>query len=629
MTVAAVYVRRTCAGGALVGLRFADLRSSAEWHAPGSARAAEEPIETIKAAARWLAERVKESPGQPELTIVMDGEGTGCQWITAPSGNEAVVRAAVRDAQGHAGDDEPHVSLAWMGEGTPGVDLSVQGLTDVAVLEKTAGSRRLALVAVNDLPVRVLMDELDRLGVQVRRSCSLWHGMVMAWGTAAEPDGGPRDARVVASSEAVEAGAVVLIEPEGRLSWAWAQGGALQAGGTMLLRRSEARLPEPGEEEAGRGTLRLRRETEEPGEGRTVSVVEVTRSDVGRLTADWLSFSVQLGVTPARIACLGPGSVTCSGLEFDLPDMMGVAAVGAGIGKHWPGAAVQATLDDDPIGRMLARLVDIENGASGSAASPAAAVDPRLSVTELSSRPAAADRRLHLWGGLALAMVAAAVAVLGWQVGRKTGAVRAAVAEVQTKRTETLQSVSKLAPKALTDPSPEVVLSAKVLEMTKAREDLKDEDPIMAEAARVLRVLSVVPDVQIQTLQLRSMGLMSRIELSVPMEGEQGPTIREHLAVERSGAAREVKWEGRTIRSANQEKRSFNMAGNFEDAPKDAPKTAPAPAPAPPAPAAAAPDNTKPPVPAAENTKSDTPSPAAPPAPAPATPAPPRKEGVP
>ncbi|MFT3683480.1 MAG: hypothetical protein QM783_00915 [Phycisphaerales bacterium] len=468
-------------------------------------------------------------------------------------------------------------NLSWLADAAPGADTTVQGLADVAVLAAPAasGRHRLALVSVADLPARVLLDELDKHDIVVRRVCSVWHALSLAWDPSAKSAPATDDDRVVSASEPV--GAAVVIDPDGRLAWSWSQRGTLIAGGTLLLRKTQTRVGEEPEQIEQPGLRIAGAEPDVPDTRPVVSVIEAARSDIGRLASDWLGWSVQLGVAPARIAVVGPDNVICAGLDFDLPDMMGVAAVGAGLGKHWPGASVHATVDDDAIGRTLQRLTDMENGI-GPASAPAAAVDPRLSLTELSSRPGAADRKLHLWAGLALLIAAAGVGVLGWRLGSTVSDVRAKADAASAAQGELLKSVASIAPAALKDADPGLILTSKRIEMEKARADQKDEEPILAEMQRVLSILtrSDVTDVRIKVLQLNSMGISSRLELSLS-DKDLGPTIKDLLRDTPSTAPRQIKWDGRGVGNANAERRDYALAGTFVDVPKGAkPPTPPA-----------------------------------------------------
>lgn len=564
MTAAALFVQRDCAGGAITGLRLFHLRGTASWQVPHVKKAVDDPLATIAAAAEWTAEQLKTAPGPGHLTVVLDAQGSTCQWLATPSADDAAIRATVRDAITSGSDEEGGVALSWLAEATPGTDTSVQGLSDVSVATETATRQRLALVSVTDLPARVLLDELDKRDIVVGRVCSIWHAMALAWDPAAKNRPAPSadDDRVVAASEPV--GAVVTIDPSGLLTWSWSQQGTLIAGGTLLLRRDQARA-EDDADDADRPGLRLAGAApQEPDAHPGVSVIEVVRSDIGRLSSDWIGWSVQLGLAPARIAVIGPDNITCSGLDFDLPAMSGVAAVGSGLGKHWPGAAVHAAVDADATGRTVQRLMDLENGV-GSSGDQVAAVDPRLSLTELSSRPGAADRKLHRWAGLALVVFALAVGVVGWKVGRTVSDVQSQADALRDNQTKLLQSVANVAPAALKDEAPELLLKSKRIEMEKARADQKDEEPILAEAERVLMVISSVPDVRLKALQINSLGILSKFELSVPLEGDQGPTVKDQLADKHLGSRREVKWDGRHVRTANAERRDWNMAGQFVD----------------------------------------------------------------
>jgi hypothetical protein len=554
-------------GGAILSARWLDLKGERTWRAPGGAKAAENPGAGVVQLADWLRDQVSVSPGKPELLLVLDTDGAACGWLTAPSAEPGEVRAAVRDLL-NQGEDDGASSLSWMEGKSPGADTSVQAIGATATLEKRAkgrgkgaiGRERLGLVALADLPVRLLVDELDKRQVMVRRVLTVWHAMAQV--EAGPRSGAPRDARVVSADEPVSA-TVMLTErsadAKGELLWTWSRAGTLLCAGSLRLRETV--------DAGSRSSLRLAA-GDRAGEA-GASVVEVTIADVGRLVTDWLGWSLESGHAPARIMIVGPRTVTCSGLEFDLPEMLGVSAVGAGLGKAWPGAAVQATMDDDPIGAVLRRLVDVESDESLDARP--LAVDPGASVVDLSTRPGRTSRWLHLWGGLALLAAAVAVGVLGWRTGRATEELRGQIERLKADRASMLTELAK-GPMGIRvradDPDPVLTLQGRLTELNNQRKELKDEDPVLAEVQRFLRASQGLEGVQLVSLQVQT-AQNATAELSVPIEGDQGPAYLERVQALRSGASKEVSWNGRTI-GVTGNRRRFNMSGLFRDVPKSA-----------------------------------------------------------
>lgn len=609
MTVAAIFIQRDAAGTALCSARFSDLRQEHRWRAPSVERVLAEPRETVAALARWTAQHLAQSPGRPDLLIVLDADGAACGWLSADSEEQRVVSAAVREALTNDEEDSAS-SLGWMTGQAPGRDTSVQALVDVARprAQRAKGTDapparpRVGLLAVCDVTVRLLLDELDKLGVPVRRVTTLWHAMAAL--SAGAQRAGDRAATDRALDEApgLTSASVMLLEPQGRLLWAWGSGAGLLCAGHAHLRESLDQppaepfpQPRPG---ARASALRISRgadagdttevEPNDADEGQpppqAAGVVEVTRADVGRLVTDWIGWSIQLGVSPQRISVVGTPTVTCSGLEFDLPEMTGVAAVAAGVGRAWPGAAVSASLSTDPIGDLLRALVDAE-ASDQRLPGAAMAADPRLSVLDLSARPGRGSRKLHLWGGLALVAAACGVGVLGWRVGRSTSDLRSGLESAAENRAALLDQATKAGVKFPPDNADPVgVISSRIVAITGERKELREEDPLLAEAVRFLKAADGIPEVQLRSLSFSSQGLATA-ELMVPAGGDAGPTILERVRASSTGLARQARWEGRAVRVEGA-KRQFNYSAKFEDVPpaqRKAVEPPPAPAPSPPA----------------------------------------------
>src|SRR5262249_47416078 len=135
---------------------------------------------------------------------------------------------------------------------------------------------RLSVLAVPDTLARLVVDALDDRGVELRHASSLWHAMALAWDPAS-----PMMSQSASTNGALDAAApvtrLVRIEPEsGRIIWCGCRAAELLAGGVVMT------------SPAGDGVARL------------------GRAEIGRLAADWLGWSVQLGAAPSRIIGVVP-----------------------------------------------------------------------------------------------------------------------------------------------------------------------------------------------------------------------------------------------------------------------------------------------------------------------------------
>jgi hypothetical protein len=130
----------------------------------------------------------------------------------------------------------------------------------------------------------------------------------------------------------------------------------------------------------------------------------VTGSDVARVGAAWMAWSVQFGAAPVRVTCVAP--------PFDRAGL-DARAVGEAVGRAWPGAAVDLAVDEDPIGATLRRLaVASTNAQEANAGPPLPPDDPRSSLLALTSRPGRAHQRFYVWVSLALVALSLGIGAL-------------------------------------------------------------------------------------------------------------------------------------------------------------------------------------------------------------------------
>jgi hypothetical protein len=128
--------------------------------------------------------------------------------------------------------------------------------------------------------------------------------------------------------------------------------------------------------------------TDEPPVSEPARVV-FGADEVNRLVAEWLSWSMQTGLSPSH--------VTCVMTEHD-PEM--VAEFGQALGRLWPNTTIDAVMMADPIAATLSRAAERLESTPREAA---ASLTPRSSLVGLSTRHGRAHRQMYVWGSLAVA----------------------------------------------------------------------------------------------------------------------------------------------------------------------------------------------------------------------------------
>ncbi|MFN7021462.1 MAG: hypothetical protein ACK4WH_09065, partial [Phycisphaerales bacterium] len=363
----------------------------------------------------------------------------------------------------------------------------------------------------------------------------LWHAMAAAWDPGASEPDLDDTGRVVSNFS--PACAIVLVDPVGRLVWAWAQGGQLVAGGAMRLRSAVRRAPEPdaaAEAEAESGVRRL------AGEPAEQVVLEFTEAETGRLVMDWLSWSAQLGHCPQQVVCIGPAPVQDA--VSGQPDP---ALIGQSLGRSWPGASIGVGIHADPVGATLQRLLATvsEGRPKGAGEREDVAVgpdDPRSALVGLSARPGRADRSMYLWKAVGIASVALVIAALGWQLHESARGSEAAITQANNARKEALESVEEVVrgitlmrPRDATD-----ALAAKSDEFRKQMAAMKPPKPFIEELARVFKAMEGHEGVKVNSI---SIGPVSgTVDLITP-EFETGPAIVSSL-IKLDGVL--IRWQG-------------------------------------------------------------------------------------
>jgi hypothetical protein len=377
VAVRVCYLSRGPLGASLRSLRLVGQASDERW--PEGAGAGD-----IEHGAAWVRARLSSLRSTDSLALLcLDVEGGVCSWITAPNGTPAMVAALARGGALGPVDGE---ATARSGS-TPldfyagdGYSSTIQPLERAGVATE---SHRMPVLAIGDVPARLLMDALDRMNISVEAAATLWHVMAHVWDPGAPRASAPA-VEVADISDTAPITAALIVDPEnGRLLWTWSRAGRLLVAGSMRLRRGQAEstaIVEHGSDEASN------------------SMLLYGADDIARLTVEWLSWGAQVGQAPSRIVCV-------------MTDPSQAGAFGRALGQAWTGASVDVVIRPDPVGETLARAANILENTPG-----AVEEDPQVELVELSSRPGRSHRRLYVWWAAAVMVGAILLAGLGWQL---------------------------------------------------------------------------------------------------------------------------------------------------------------------------------------------------------------------
>ncbi|MDX9911935.1 MAG: hypothetical protein RBS39_08900 [Phycisphaerales bacterium] len=444
MSGSVVYLERAERGGRLSGLRLCLAGKLSRWTAPaprGDDASAAQDVSVLRDAARWIRQQMQiasRRAGGPDV-MVLDVDGSLCSWLGTTTRDRTVVQALVRQT-----------SVTGEGAGPWGADAAIPGAASVQALG--AGAARVGVLATPDAPARLLIDELDALSSTPDSVLSLWHALALAWDPAAVGDGpSASDGEVSAAAPMV---AIVLIDPRGRLVWTWSRGGEVLAAGAQALGHDEN------------------------------DEVCVAASDIGRLTNDWLAWSVQLGCSPLRVSAIAP-EPACS-VQTDASDRP--SSLAHGLSGALPDTTVDVIADDDPIGATLLRLSSIAGFASEQSQRPERA------IVELSNRPGRAHRGLWRWSAAALLAGAAGIAFVAYRVWEDAGLVRD---RARQRSGEWRLVLDEVYPEALLSATPELDLETE-FERRRRLVDLPEVKPPMPVLAELESIALVVGNGEIE-----------------------------------------------------------------------------------------------------------------------------------
>ncbi|MFG0294125.1 MAG: hypothetical protein ACF8MJ_13370 [Phycisphaerales bacterium JB050] len=348
--------------------------SSEVWSAPSLPESPDAMVlrSRINEADTWTA---KQPAVRRKLNAaVLDITDTTCRWVQSPSAAAPVVAATLRNQTEEWANSLPLGGIEPIIDELPkersfefirsrletrkSGDRTDQTFepTNTAATETGA---RMAVLIMPDALVRLWLDRMDRSGVGVDAVLSLWHALALSWGQSGD-------------SNTVRA--IVMVESESRVVWAWASGTRLIVGGSLHLERPD-------------------------NSGAAPSHAHRAEAAAQRISLDWVSWSAQLGVAPDEIMMVAEAS---DGLAEQLL---------SSLGKRWEGITTRQTRSDHPLRETVAR--------AGAAirSIPVAERGPRTWMSRLSTRPSRATRRRYLATGLAMILIAAGIVGLGHRLG--------------------------------------------------------------------------------------------------------------------------------------------------------------------------------------------------------------------
>lgn len=459
MSVRVVYLERASRGVLIKSVRMVGETADTSWPVLDvDAMGETESIEAVdpQAAAGWIRDQLSQTRTATGVSILcLDLAASSMSCIASPSADPAVVDVIARFGGSLSGGGGGGGGLS--GSGSGGLDsaeslrgnsaveyfaqdpldstvqaidpetneatkpqrakVEVKGLLsrlktgkkDNPQATTSAANERFPIIAMTDVPARLLIDRLDEIGITVETTVSFWHACAMAWDPAWSPTAtteeqtqGGDPLHVSAESSRASVTATIVVDPKGRLIWSWSRAAKLLVGGSMRLRISTPVL-------AG---LEGEPISDDPD---AVPHVQFGRDEVTRLATEWLSWAAHLGCIPSRIVCVVPG---------DDPGM--VSEFGSLLTKTWPGAMLDAAMVPDPILATLRRLAERLEQTPKSLNT----INSNNSLVSLSTRSGREHRKLYVWIALAIAAVGTLVILATMKMQRSTLEIKARAAGI-------------------------------------------------------------------------------------------------------------------------------------------------------------------------------------------------------
>lgn len=597
------YVERSGGGTIINRVRLVGPGVIRSWTAPAMSGAlasdAAGPgpaVHAAKLAARWIGESLA-SVGIRRLSAVcLDADGAVCAWLSSPSADAQVVRATIEQSAADGDGSGAGVGAARLlslssAEGVGGLmsDTTVQAIAtlspeprkrlslpgkaaDTSIVQ---AKHRYAVLAVPDAPIRVLLDELDAKSIEVACAMSIWHAMADAWDQPTTSASRMGIAGVVESSPP---GAVILVEPDGRLIWAWMRDGELVASGSMRLATRSRRM-DPAASPVSALSVPL---SSGPASAQTSpeaeTFIDFTKSDAGRMAMDWLAWSAQLGHCPQRVVCLIAPNLT-GGMDAESGQSdTGPEALVKHLAAVWPGATFDGATHNDPVGATLGRIAGIQSGDEPEVLVAARLTDVlpvhmrgRELLTGLSTRAGRADKRLHQWIALTLFALACGLGILAYLLSSSASQARERVDELRTQRRELLTSLEKdgIATNLVASPNPKEQLDGALNKLREQIRTVRMPKPVLSEVSRVLAAMEVVAPVDppeaggpapTQLMELEVNAIMVKVQVVVP-DAETGPKVLDALT-KQDGVLR---YQGQAMAAQPGASRQYVLTSSWPD----------------------------------------------------------------
>jgi len=460
------YIRRTDRGAALKGVRLIGSHTDDSWQA-GDRVDPTLVAQSIHEAAIWIRDRLASGSGSSSKNLdvlCLDADGAVCSWVKPEDADPTLLDATISGGAIHQDLDELDVPThSGVSERFPNLpmELSYEPLNP----DETSTGSRAAMMAVPDIPGRLLKDELDSMGIRIECFTSIWHALASVW----DPGSGNPSHSVqrVVSSDAPIAAIIAVDASEGRLIWTWSRQGELITAGTsrvQLIKDEHALVP------------------------------HIRKEDISRVCSDWLGWSSQLGVSPSRILFIGSSAQV---VELD-PDSsndqtsaikcgLTPGEIGVALSQSWPNATVDLVEHHDPIGETLSK---VESGKD---------ITP---LTGLTSRPGKVHRSMYRWACMALLAVAATIGIFAYQLFSHADSIKAQTSLIEIDRMSAMNSFD-----------PELVRSMLPLKDLKTRLDqmrssqgplsVKEAKPILEELETVSYVFGI-PGIELESIRLNN-----------------------------------------------------------------------------------------------------------------------------
>jgi hypothetical protein len=475
------YIRRSDRGATLKGLRLLSGHTDDTWNAGAST----DPVlieESIAEGARWVHDRLEANASKTRTLslLCLDPDGAVCSWVKADDADLSLLDATLAtgpveydpdslEEQVHSGASDRFPRLP--------LELSFELLDP----DETSTGSRTAVMAMPDVPGRLIKDELDALGIRIDCFTTIWHTIANVW----DPGAGHAahsEQRIVSSDSPIVA--VLVIDPkDARLIWTWSRMGKLIAA----------------------GTTRITTLTSEHG-----SMALIRKEDIARVCADWLGWSSQLGVAPSRVSCIGkPAQIPVEDEQNKDQSPLGLSTgeIGAALAQAWPEATIDLVEHDDPIGETLRKV------ASGQRAGSI------ISLSALSNRPVRAHRSMYRWGAVAMVMVSAIIGLIGYQFLTQASAIKKDTRRIENQRMTVLNEYD---PEMIRSLSPTMDLQNKLAQMRRKQGPLRvaKTKPILEELETLSYVFGI-PGIEIDNITLSTTTVTVTVRVDDITQAEQ------------------------------------------------------------------------------------------------------------